>query len=141
MCAIHGVKHFAIAAYHPQTNDQTERYNMTILMRLQQYVSKYQKDYDIIVLELMYAYKMQIHRSTNRSPFSMVLCLHLPRLILLQSNGALPSNVHCQTSRQVFRARLEAHICTLRAKVGAHAKKSQQSYKQDYDRQVLETPI
>lgn len=51
-------------------------------------------------------------------------------MILLSSNNALPSEAHDKKSLQVFHARLESRIHTLKAKEDAHERKLQEQYKQ-----------
>lgn len=46
ICTMIGITHFCTTAYHPQTNDQTERFNKTILSRLKHYVAEHQTDWD-----------------------------------------------------------------------------------------------
>ena len=42
VCALLGIRHYLTTAYHPQTNGQTERFNMTIVQRLRYYVEEHQ---------------------------------------------------------------------------------------------------
>lgn len=44
MCTLFGVKHLTIAAYPLLTNGQAEKFNKTILVRIQHYVAKHQKN-------------------------------------------------------------------------------------------------
>lgn len=39
-----GLKEFTTTAYHPQTNDQLERFNRTIVTGLRNYVAEHQTD-------------------------------------------------------------------------------------------------
>lgn len=46
VCLFLGLKQLTKTAYHPQTNLQTEKYNKTIVPRLQNYVAEHQSDWD-----------------------------------------------------------------------------------------------
>lgn len=73
VCALLGVKYLTTAAYHPQTNDQAEVLNKTILIHLRHFVVKHKKGREISVQPLAYAYNTQVHHPTMQTSFSFVL--------------------------------------------------------------------
>ena len=75
--ALLGVRHYLTTSYHPQSNgQQTERFNLTLMKRLQYYVEEHQRDWDDYVQPLTFAYNTQIHRSTEATLFDLVLTHH-----------------------------------------------------------------
>lgn len=54
-----GVKNITTIAYHPQTNEQEERYNRTLVSRLRLYVASNQRNWDILGQQLTYRYNHQ----------------------------------------------------------------------------------
>jgi len=67
-----GIKHSATAAYHPQTNGITERFNRTLCEMLTMYVSDNQKDWDEYLPHVLYAYRNTMHESTKETPFFLM---------------------------------------------------------------------
>jgi hypothetical protein len=57
------------AAYHPQTNGLTERFNKTLMEMLSMFVSSHQDDWDEYLPYVTHAYNTSVHASTNETPF------------------------------------------------------------------------
>ena len=72
LCFRYGIEKRTTAAYHPQTDGQTERFNRTMNDMLSQYVSKNEKDWDRWLPSLLFAYRTAIHSSTGKSPFELL---------------------------------------------------------------------
>jgi len=72
MCVRLGIDKRTTSAYHPQCNGQTERFNRTINDMLSQYVAANQKDWDLWLASVLFAYRSSPHSSTKISPFEMV---------------------------------------------------------------------
>lgn len=49
LCRLLGVKHLTTAAYHPQTNEQPEVFNRTIVIRLWHFFAKHLRDWNTFV--------------------------------------------------------------------------------------------
>lgn len=81
ICAALGVKQFGITDFHPETNDQTERYNKTLVARYPNERRRGANQFDQLVHTLTYGYNTQIHRTTGLLPFSMVLARNPPSSI------------------------------------------------------------
>jgi transposase InsO family protein len=54
-CAELGIKKVFTTSYHPQTNEQVERYNRTLVEALLAYVSRRQDDWDEYTSAVKYA--------------------------------------------------------------------------------------
>lgn len=57
-CAALDTTHITITSYHPHTNGMTERYKLTILMRLRHNIADNQSDSVLYIHPLIYAYKL-----------------------------------------------------------------------------------
>lgn len=60
-------------AYHPQTNDQAERFNGKIVTSFRHYVSDLQQDCLLFIHSLTYGYNAKVRRTINTSLYSLVL--------------------------------------------------------------------
>ena len=58
--------------FHPQTNEQVERYNRTLVRKLRCYISEHQKEWDSHLSLLTTAYNAHVHGSTGEIPFAFV---------------------------------------------------------------------
>lgn len=57
-------------AHHLQTNGKAERYNKTIVTRLCHYVAESQRNWELFVQLLSYAYDTQADHTIGMTPFS-----------------------------------------------------------------------
>lgn len=60
------------SSYHPQTNGITERFNRTLTEMLSMYVSSHQKDWDLCLPYVLFAYRTTPHASTKETPFFLI---------------------------------------------------------------------
>ena len=67
------LKHDKKLAYHPQTNGQTEQYNLKLVNRLRIFVKEHPRNWDTLIHPLTLAYNAQVHRTTVQKPFSIAL--------------------------------------------------------------------
>ena len=88
ICRILEIENLFVTTYHPQCNEQVERFNRTILAALRHYVADHPKDGDLFTNALTYAYNTQTHRGTKSSPFELVLS-RPPSPLALQSQPAI----------------------------------------------------
>ena len=58
--------------YHPQTNGLVERQNRTLVNMLRLYCSRYMKDWDKYLPQVVVAYNSTQHSTTGISPFMML---------------------------------------------------------------------
>ena len=142
VCALLGVGHYLTTPYHPQSDEQMERFNRTLLQRLRHYGEQRQRDWDIYVQTLTFTYKTQIHRSTETTPLDLVLTSP-PSGILLP--GTLPQDT--RNHREDPRTPVPHTRATLRKlpdaldRARTKLTASQKQYKDDFDRKVCFHPV
>eukprot|EP00171_Calliarthron_tuberculosum_P022257 IDg22257t1 len=73
MCSKLGVSNLFTTTYHPQANGQTERFNRTLLAGLRAFVAEHSDTWNECIGPLAYAYNTQVHRTTGKPPFDLVL--------------------------------------------------------------------
>ncbi|CAN8062790.1 unnamed protein product [Agarophyton chilense] len=93
VCATLGIKYVTTTAYHPQTNDQAERFKCTLLNRLAHYVSEHQLDWDHYIGPLVYAYNTQVHASTGTMPFHLTLARAPPLIAVHVQESIIPQDI------------------------------------------------
>lgn len=64
--------------YHAEFDGQTETYNKTIADLLSHFVGYKQSDLENFVEPIIYAYKLQTNRPTNKTSFILVFSLNHP---------------------------------------------------------------
>ena len=69
LCQNLGITQTRTSAYHPQGNAQVEQFNCTLEAMLAKTISDNQKDWDLHIPRLMFAYRTTIHESTGYTPF------------------------------------------------------------------------
>lgn len=124
LCGYLGTKHLTTKTYQPQTSEQAERFDQTTVIRLRHSVAKHQQDWCLHVQPFSYAYSTQVRRSTNTSPYSLVLSLHPTRPSLMHAKLFTADN-ETLPIRQQMRCQIEAHLVSLRAKVDTYMKNNQ----------------
>ena len=75
-----GIKTKLSAAYHPQTDGQTEWVNQEIEQHLRLFVSHRQNDWPEWIASAEFAYNNKIHTATHISPFYAITYCHNPRM-------------------------------------------------------------
>ena len=141
-CALLGVRHYLTTAYHPQTNGQTERFNRTLVARLRHYVEEHQRDWDDYVQPLTFAYNTQVHRSTETTPFDLVLT-RAPSGLVLPGTVPQDAGTHREDPRtpvQYKRATLRKLRTALECARGKLTT-AQERYKASFDRKVRYRPV
>lgn len=135
-----GIWYRASRPFHSQTDGQASHFKKNIVSPLTYYVAEYQRSWEMFVQPFTYAQNMQVNRSTDSSPNSLVLSRHKFGLSLLTARMNTPEGSSDATSLQSMRGKIQLRSADLRPKIDAHARKSEQ-YKRDYDRHVQETPV
>ena len=69
LCNQLGITRTRTTAYHPQANGQVERFNRTLESMLSKVINDNQKEWDIHLPKVLFAYRTSIHESTGFSPF------------------------------------------------------------------------
>lgn len=67
-----GIRKENTTAYHPQTDGLVERFNHTLVDMLAKYVAGHQKDWDIYIPYVLFAYRVTPQESTGESPFYLM---------------------------------------------------------------------
>ena len=75
-CKQFGIEHRIASAYHPQTGGHTEGFNRTLCDMLVHSVDMSQKDWDIKLPYVLFAYRTSKHGSTKQTPFYLVFGRH-----------------------------------------------------------------
>lgn len=66
------VQHMKTAVYHHQANGMVEKMAKTVEEVLSMYVSNHQRDWDVLLPYVTFAYNTSIHSSTGRTPFILM---------------------------------------------------------------------
>ena len=134
--------HIFNTTYHPQSNGQTERFNRTLVQRLRHYLEEHQRDWDDYVQPLTFAYNTQVHRSTETTPFDLLLTRPPSGPIL---PGTVPQDAG--THREDPRTLVQYKSATLRKlrdaldRAQTKLTASQKRYKDDFDKKVRFRPV
>ena len=130
VCSLPGISNIFTSTNHPQTNGQVERYNRTILAMLRNYVNEPQNDWDRYATALTYSYNCYVHRSTNTTPFNLVLSRPPPEFSLHHSvKLRAPPTAERKND---YTRRLDDVIRTAYSRL----MKTQQRYKRGFDRRI-----
>ncbi|KAL5509722.1 hypothetical protein EMCRGX_G005140 [Ephydatia muelleri] len=103
VCQLLGVKKTRTTPYHPQSDGLVERFNRTLLDMLSMAVKDDERDWDLLLPTLLFAYRTSRHVTTGVTPFQLMYGrdARLPEdvLFLLCSYGAnVDGNRYNETS-------------------------------------------
>lgn len=73
VCSFLGIDKTRTTSFRPQSNGQVERFNRTLAAMLTMYCEKKQNTWDEYLQSVMMAYRSSVHKSTSKTPNSMVL--------------------------------------------------------------------
>ena len=73
ICELLQVRKTRTTPYHPQSDGMVERFNRTLLNLLSLSVSENERDWDVKLPVLLFAYRTSVHETTGVTPFSMML--------------------------------------------------------------------
>ena len=68
---IFGVAQRHTSSYHPQADGLVERFNKTLESMIASYVGEFQRDWDVYLPLLLFAYRTAVQESIGDSPFFM----------------------------------------------------------------------
>ncbi|CAM5073524.1 unnamed protein product [Natator depressus] len=68
----HGVNHLVAIPYHHQTNGMVEEFNGTLGAMIGKFVNEHSNDWDLVLQQLLFAYRAVPHPSLGFSPFELV---------------------------------------------------------------------
>lgn len=100
-----------LTAHHLQTNGKVDRYNCTIVVRLRHYVSELQRDWNLYVQPLTFAFNTQTYRWTRNSPFNFNLQRETSSIAIFRrwtgTASSMPRDAQSQHSNQRLWKRVE----------------------------------
>ena len=131
VCRILDIENLFITAYHPQCNEQVERFNRTISAAVRHYLADHPKDWDLFTDAFTYAYNSEVHRVTKVALFEPVIRRPPPPLAI-QAQPAidpLATNAHTHTKWREWLSKLIGTALAERAK-------GQMRYKSDFDKKI-----
>ena len=93
LMALMGTRLNMSTAFHPQSDGQTERANRTLEEMLRAYISYHQKDWDLFLPMMEFAYNNSVNPSTGFSPFYLNYGHHplLPASLLQPPASEVPA--------------------------------------------------
>lgn len=119
------VKKHTPAAYHPHTNGHVDCYNGTIVASLLHYVAEPQRDWDIHVQPLTYAYVIQMHRENGTSQLNTILPRERPLTLTIGGLYGTASDIPREAQwRRKNQAVLE-HVDLMKAAAGTRIEATQ----------------
>ncbi|CAM5108865.1 unnamed protein product [Eretmochelys imbricata] len=89
-----GVNHFIATPYHHQTNGMVEKFNGTLGAMIYKFVNEHSSDWDLVLQQLLFAYRAVPHPSFRFSPFELVYGREVKgplQLVKQQWEGFTPS--------------------------------------------------
>ncbi|CAM4523929.1 unnamed protein product [Lepidochelys kempii] len=90
----HGVNHLVATPYHHQTNGMVEKFNGTLGAMICKFVNEHSNDWDLVLQQLLVAYRAVPHPSLGFSPFELVYGREVKgplQLVKQQWEGFTPS--------------------------------------------------
>ena len=72
LCELLDIHKVRTSPYHPQCDGITERFNRTLQAMITSYISNHQRDWDVLLPSLAFAYNTAVHSTTKSSPFELV---------------------------------------------------------------------
>ncbi|CAM4672458.1 unnamed protein product [Lepidochelys kempii] len=90
----HGVNHLVATPYHHQTNGMVEKFNGTLGAMIHKFVNEHSNDWDLVLQQLLFAYRAVPHPSLGFSPFELVYGREVKgplQLVKQQWEGFTPS--------------------------------------------------
>ncbi|CDF38512.1 unnamed protein product [Chondrus crispus] len=128
VCRILGIRNVFTNTYHPQANGQVEGFNRTLTSALRKYVGEHPKDWDLFSDAVTLSYNTQVHRTTNITPFELVLA-RAPRSIALQVQPTLENF----SSSRAYYMKWQSWLESLMRGADKSLRKEQARYKRNFD--------
>ena len=130
VCTLFRIRKVNTTAYHPQCDGLVERFNSTIATTLSMFVSRDQKDWDIHIPSVLFAYRVSISESTGDSPF-FLLFGRSPRL---PSDTSLIAPTDLSSSIAEHQKRIVQQIERAQNLARENNQRAQQKMKAYYDK-------
>lgn len=123
-------------AYHLRMNGQGERFNRTVIARLEYYAAECRRDWDIFVQSLRYSYNDQVHPASIFKPFISVQSHQSPGRKTLYVLTALNIDAKVTTSPKALLVRLLHRIATMNKDGDKRVESSERRNKDNHDRKT-----
>ena len=135
LCKITGVKKLHTTPYHPQSNDQCERFNSTLCNMLGTFSDEEKSDWKSHLGCMTHAYNCTKHVSTTYSPYYLMFGRH-PRLPIDVEFGLHKPNCSDNCSKSRYIQKLRRRLNNVHKKASKYSSEQAQKYKTSYDRSV-----
>eukprot|EP00762_Andalucia_godoyi_P006395 ANDGO_02858.mRNA.1 Retrovirus-related Pol polyprotein from transposon 412 len=130
VCKVFGIKKVNTTSYHPQTDGIVERFNHTLVTMLSMFTSHHQKDWDVFLPHVLFAYRTSVHDSTEELPFYLMFGRD-PRLpIDVATRVTSDSGV---SSAEEYRAQLVGRLTEAFTLAKSNLQRSQLAQVRDYN--------
>lgn len=116
-CELLDLYDFTKIAYHPQTSEQIESHNRTIVASLLYYVSEHQDNLDNSASRLRSRNNTQTHRSTGTSVLGLLLSRHPPGETTFDFSSAIPLDLSGIVFPRILRSRRLLRLLFMREKI------------------------
>ncbi|CAM4365341.1 unnamed protein product, partial [Lepidochelys kempii] len=134
----HGVNNLVATPYHHQTNGMVEKFNGTLEAMIPKLVNEHSNDWDLVLQQLLFAYRALPHPSSGFSPFELVCGCEVKgplQLVKQQWEGFTPSP---GTNILDFVTNLQNTLRTSLALAKENLKDAQKEQKAWYDKHARE---
>ena len=135
VCRLTNTEKVFTTSFHPQTDGQVERFNKTLTTMLSFYTSRDQKDWDVFIPYVLFAYRAASHSSTKESPFFLLY----GRDPLLPSDLVLRDLTESASSVDDYKHNLARTLSEAWKVAKDCIEKAQDKQKKYYDRRVTLT--
>lgn len=135
VCKLINTRKINTSSYHPQSDGMVERFNNTLAESISMFVSSNQKDWDLFIPSILFAYRVSPCVSTGDSPFYLLYGRE-PRL---PPDVSLLPQADVSTSIAEHRSRIVRQLETAHSIAQRNVQRAQQLMKFQYDKNAKET--
>jgi len=139
VCNLLSIKPKVTSPSHPETNEQTERFNRTMHTILNHYLAEHPRSWDQLLGALTLAYDSRPHRSTGVAPLELVNPMGVSSWAFkdVSRTRAYPITAQRGTAAEKrAQADLLTRVVQLVSQMRATLKGTQGRYKRDHDRRL-----
>ena len=110
LCSLLGIEKSRTSPYHPQSDGLVERFNRTLLNMLCTAANNHGQDWDVMLPNLLMAYRSSVHATTKFTPFQMLFGRQIKLPVDLMFGTPETEGITCQ-SQYVNDLRLRLENC------------------------------
>lgn len=126
--------------HHTHSKVSIEQYSFTLVARLHHYVSRYQRDRDTHIPQLIYAYHSKTHRAMMSSPHYVILLCKSPSAAVFHKNPRNTNDIQRYMVWQKLLHRLLHQLELMRTAVSLPLSTAQRSYSGDFHKNIRLKP-